>query len=168
MTVAQCPVETYVWGRQKERGVEAVIKNLSSSALGNNMLKMVPMCGRYVFDLFQDVKREHKLESYSLNNVSKVFLKDQKNDMPVKEIFKRYADGDPHLLGEVADYCIKDTELPHDLMAKLCTIQNLTEMAKATWVPLSFLSERGQQIKVFSQMTRKARELGFMVPDHPL
>lgn len=167
MSIAQCPVETYVWGRQKERGVEAVIKNLSSSALGNNMLKMVPMCGRYVFDLFQDVKREHKLESYSLNNVAKHFLNDQKNDMPVKEIFKRYADGDPHLLGEVADYCIKDTELPHDLMAKLCTIQNLTEMAKATWVPLSFLSERGQQIKVFSQMTRKARELGFMVPAIP-
>jgi DNA polymerase delta subunit 1 len=37
-------------------------------------------------------------------------------------------------------------------------------MAKATWVPISYLSERGQQIKVFSQMTRKARELGFMVP----
>jgi DNA polymerase delta subunit 1 len=37
-------------------------------------------------------------------------------------------------------------------------------MAKATWVPASFLVERGQQIKVFSQLTKKARELGFMVP----
>jgi DNA polymerase delta subunit 1 len=165
--ISGCTPDAYVWGRQKDRTVDLVIKNLASNALGNNMLKMVPMCGRYVFDLFQDVKREHKLESYSLNNVSKHFLKDQKNDMPVKEIFKRYADGNAQLLGEVADYCIKDTELPHDLMAKLCTIQNLIEMAKATWVPMSFLSERGQQIKVFSQMTRKARELGFMVPTIP-
>ena len=69
---------------------ELVIKHLSSSALGSNELRMVPMVGRYVFDLFQDVKREHKLESYSLNNVSKHFLKEQKFDMPVKEIFGRY------------------------------------------------------------------------------
>jgi DNA polymerase delta subunit 1 len=37
-------------------------------------------------------------------------------------------------------------------------------MAKACWVPLSFLSERGQQIKVFSQMAYKARQLGFLIP----
>jgi DNA polymerase delta subunit 1 len=40
----------------------------------------------------------------------------------------------------------------------------MIEMAKATWVPANFLVERGQQIKVFSQLTKKARELGFMVP----
>ena len=152
------------WTRLKNRSVQLVEKTLSSSALGSNQLKMVPMAGRYVFDLFQDIKREHKLESYSLNSVSKHFLNDQKNDMPVREIFRRYKDGEPRELGEVAAYCIKDTELPHALMKKLFTIENLIEMAKATWVPLSFLSERGQQIKVFSQLSRKARELGFMIP----
>ena len=153
-----------VWGRVKGAVIELVEKNLSSSALGNNELKMVPMKGRYVFDLFQDVKREHKLESYSLNNVSKHFLKDQKNDMPVKEIFSRYLEGDPTRLGEVADYCLQDTVLPHKLMVKLCQIQNQIEMAKACWVPLAFLSERGQQIKVFSQMAYKARQLNFIIP----
>ena len=152
------------WTRLKNRSVQLVEKTLSSSALGSNQLKMVPMAGRYVFDLFQDIKREHKLESYSLNSVSKHFLKDQKNDMPVREIFRRYMDGDPSELGEVAAYCIKDTELPHALMKKLFTVENLIEMAKATWVPLSYLSERGQQIKVYSQLSRKARELGFMIP----
>ena len=153
-----------VWGRIRGEVAALVEKNLSSSALGNNELKMVPMKGRYVFDLFQDVKREHKLESYSLNNVSKWFLKDQKNDMPVKEIFGRYKEGDPVRLGEVAEYCIQDTVLPHKLMEKLCQIQNQVEMAKACWVPLAFLSERGQQIKVFSQMAKKARELNFIIP----
>jgi DNA polymerase delta subunit 1 len=153
-----------MWGRVKGEVAELVEKNLSSSALGNNELKMVPMTGRYVFDLFQDVKREHKLESYSLNNVSKHFLKDQKLDMPPKEMFARFREGNPVKLGEVADYCIKDTELPHALMEKLCQIQNQVEMAKACWVPLAFLSERGQQIKVFSQMAKKARELNFVIP----
>ena len=154
-----------VWGRVRGAVAELVVKNLSSSALGNNQLKMVPMKGRYVFDLFQDVKREHKLESYSLNNVSKHFLEGhQKFDMPVKEIFGRYLEGDPVKLGEVAEYCIQDTVLPHKLMEKLCQIQNQIEMAKACWVPPSFLSERGQQIKVFSQMAQKARDLNFIIP----
>lgn len=152
------------WGRFKDSPIELVTKNLSSSALGNNLLKMVPMRGRYVFDFFQDVKRDHKLESYSLNNVSKHFLKDQKNDMPVKEIFGRYLEGDPVRLGEVAEYCLQDTVLPHKLLKHLFQIQNQIEMAKACWVPLSFLSERGQQIKVFSQMAYKARQIGFLIP----
>jgi len=113
------------WTRLRDRSVQLVEKTLSSNALGSNQLKMVPMAGRYVFDLFQDIKREHKLESYSLNAVSKEFLKDQKNDMPVREIFRRYKDGDPKELGEVAEYCIKDTELPHYLMKKLFTIEKL-------------------------------------------
>jgi DNA polymerase delta subunit 1 len=84
--------------------------------------------------------------------------------MPAKEMFARYREEDPVKLGEVAEYCIKDTLLPHKLMKKMCILLNLLEMAKATWVPLCFLVERGQQIKVFSQLTKKAREMGFMVP----
>jgi DNA polymerase delta subunit 1 len=164
MVLSDVPVAACMWTRLKDHSVTLVEKKLASNALGTNNLKMVPMVGRYTFDLFQDIKREHKLESYSLNNVSLHFLKDQKNDMPVREIFSRYREGDPDKLGEVAAYCLKDTELPLKLMKKLCTIENLIEMAKATWVPLSFLSERGQQIKVFSQMARKARELEFMIP----
>jgi len=156
--------DAHMWGRLRGIPNELVVKHLASNALGSNDLKMVPMLGRYVFDMFQDIKREHKLESYSLNNVSTHFLKDQKIDMPVKEMFARFREGDAYKLGEVADYCIKDTELPHRISEKICMIQNLIEMAKATWVPLSYLSERGQQIKVFSQLARKARELGFMIP----
>ena len=162
--VAGCVDTAHVWGRMKETPVELVTKVLASSALGSNTLKMVPMKGRYVFDMFQDIKREHKLESYSLNAVSAHFLKDQKIDMPVREIFSRFREGDSKRLGEVAEYCLKDTELPLQIAEKTYLIQNQIEMAKATWVPMSYLSERGQQIKVFSQVCRKARELGFMVP----
>lgn len=159
-----CDQKFYNLGRLK--GVEShlTIKKLSSSALGDNNLKLLPMPGRFVFDMFHEIKKGYKLDSYSLNNVSKLYIGDQKIDMPPKEMFARYVEGDPVKLGEVADYCIKDTLLPHKIMKKLCTLLNLLEMAKATWVPLCFLVERGQQIKVFSQLTKKARELGYMVP----
>ena len=159
-------VEPYVFcmGRRRMDPCKLVEKQLSSSALGQNILKMLPMSGRYIFDLFHVIKAEHKLESYSLNNVSKEFLGDCKNDMPIHELFDHYRIGNIDNLGKVADYCVKDTELPIKLMDKLYTIENLVEMAKATWVPLNYLSERGQQIKVFSQIAKKARELGFMIP----
>ena len=154
----------YNLGRIRGVPSELVVKRLSSGALGDNILKMLPMAGRYTFDLFHEIKREKKLDSYSLNNVSKQFLGDTKIDMSAKEMFRRYREEDPKLLGEVAEYCLKDTLLPHRLIDKLCIFTNLVEMAKATWVPLSWLSERAQQIKVFSQITRKARELNFKVP----
>lgn len=164
MEHTQCPMEAFYLGRRLNEPSVLVEKVLASSALGQNVLKMVPMSGRFVFDLFQTVKSSYKLDSYSLNNVSKEFLGDCKLDMPIKELFQHYRIGDPQKLAEVADYCIKDTELPIKIMEKLYTIENMIEMAKATWVPMNYLVERGQQIKVFSQVAKKARELGFMIP----
>jgi DNA polymerase delta subunit 1 len=159
-----CNPNFFKLGRLNDESCQLTLKKLSSSALGDNFLKLLPMSGRFIFDMFHEVKKGYKLDSYSLNNVSKLYLGDQKIDMSPKEMFARYKEGDPQKLGEVAEYCIKDTLLPHKLLKKLCTLLNLLEMAKATWVPLCFLVERGQQIKVFSQLTKKARELGFMVP----
>jgi DNA polymerase delta subunit 1 len=164
MVILNCDPDTFCWGRRRETSVELVVKQLASSALGQNVLKMVPMSGRYTFDLFQTVKAEHRLESYSLNSVSREFLGESKNDMPIKELFRMFRDGED--LTRVADYCKQDTALPLKLMKKLFTVENLIEMAKATWVPLSFLSERGQQIKVFSQIAKTARELGFFIPSN--
>ena len=162
-SVTGCSQRFYELGKLRGETCKMNYKMLSSSALGDNKLKLLPMSGRFIFDLFQEVKREQKLDSYSLNFVSQTFLGDQKIDMPPKEMFRRFREEDPGELAEVAEYCIKDTLLPHQLLDKLCTLLNLFEMAKATWVPMCYLSERGQQIKVFSQLTRKARELGFMV-----
>ena len=41
---------------------------------------------------------------------------------------------------------------------------NYTEMAWVTGVPLSYLLTRGQQIKVYSQMLRKAKSKGILLP----
>ena len=162
--INKCNYDFYNLGKLKDIDSQLVIKKLSSSALGDNFLKLLPMSGRFIFDLFHEVKKGYKLDSYKLDSVSKLYLGDQKIDMAPKEMFARYREEDPVKLREVAEYCIKDTLLPHRLMKKLCILLNLVEMAKATWVPVPFLVERGQQIKVFSQLTKKARELGFMVP----
>ena len=162
--VTKCDYTFFELSKMKGHSCELVQKKLSSSALGDNFLKIVPIPGRFVFDLFHEVKKGYNLDSYKLDNVAKLYLGDSKIDMPAKEMFARFVEEDPVKLREVAEYCIKDTLLPHRLLSKLCTLINLLEMAKATWVPLCYLVERGQQIKVFSQLTKKAREMGFMVP----
>jgi DNA polymerase delta subunit 1 len=162
--VTRCDLNFFQLSKLRGHNCELTLKKLSSSALGDNDLKLVSMPGRFIFDLFHEVKKGYKLDSYKLDNVSKLYLGDNKIDMPAKEMFARYKEGDPVKLREVAEYCIKDTLLPHRLLSKLCILVNLLEMAKATWTPLCYLVERGQQIKVFSQLTKKAREMGFMVP----
>ena len=165
--VNKCDVSFFQLSKLKDHVCNLTKKKLSSSALGDNDLKLVPMPGRFIFDMFHEVKKGYKLDSYKLDNVSKLYLGDQKIDMPPKEMFARFVEEDPVKLREVAEYCIKDTLLPHRLINKLSTLMNLLEMAKATWVPLSYLVERGQQIKVFSQLSKKAREMGYMVPTLP-
>jgi DNA polymerase delta subunit 1 len=43
----------------------------------------------------------------------------------------------------LAIYCIKDAYLPLRLMEKLMCLFNLTEMARVTGVPITFLFTRG-------------------------
>ena len=45
----------------------------------------------------------------------------------------------------------------------MCII-NYTEMARVTGVPFSYLITRGQQIKVMSQLYRKCRKEGLLIP----
>ena len=142
-------------------------KELKSSALGTNHLFILQMPGIFVFDLYHHIRKEYKLDSYKLNNVAQHFLKDEKLDVTPQEIFEAWGSQDLDKLARVAEYCVKDTSLPIDIINKTCSLINLLEMAKATWVPIKWLIERGQQIKVFSQVSKKARELGFLIPSYP-
>jgi DNA polymerase elongation subunit (family B) len=50
------------------------VKNLSSSALGDNVLKFFEMPGRVQIDLLKVVQRDHKLDSYKLDRVAENFI----------------------------------------------------------------------------------------------
>jgi DNA polymerase elongation subunit (family B) len=50
------------------------------------------------------------------------------------------------------------------LMDKLMCLFNYMEMARVTGVPFNYLLTRGQQVKVVSQLYRKARTEGLVIP----
>lgn len=135
----------------------------SSKAYGTRESKAINLEGCIVFDLLQVFQREYKLRSYSLNAVSAHFLNEQKEDVP-HTIITDLQNGSDDTRRRLAVYCLKDAVLPQRLMERLMLFVNYAEMARVTGVPFNFLLARGQQIKVISQMYRKALENGYLIP----
>ena len=59
---------------------------------------------------------------------------------------------------------MQDAYLPQRLVDKLMYMYNYIEMARVTGVPMSFLLTKGQSIKVFSQLLRKAKQRNLVIP----
>ena len=58
-----------------EKRCQPMKKELSSSGLGDNILKYIGMDGRIVFDIQKEIQKGHQLDSYKLDNVSAHFMK---------------------------------------------------------------------------------------------
>ena len=114
-------------------------------------------------DLLTAIQRDHKLSSYSLNAVSAHFLGEQKEDVH-HSIISDLQNGTSETRRRLAVYCLKDAYLPQRLLDKLMLMYNHVEMARVTGVPMSYLLARGQSVKVFSQILRKARARSLVVP----
>lgn len=56
---------------------DIIVKNLSSSALGDNRMSYIEMIGRVNIDLMKVVQRDIKLSSYKLDSVAENFFKDK-------------------------------------------------------------------------------------------
>ncbi|RHY53570.1 hypothetical protein DYB34_005776 [Aphanomyces astaci] len=142
------------------------IDNFDSAQYGKSDNMRTTMHGRTSFDMLPIIRRNQQLSSYSLNSVCATFLGQQKEDVPhgiISDLQRGTAD-DRHRL---AVYCLKDAVLPLTLLQKLSYLVNYIEMARVTGVPLDFLIDRGQQIKVYSMLLRKCRGAGLVVPNLP-
>ncbi|XP_021937264.1 DNA polymerase delta catalytic subunit isoform X2 [Zootermopsis nevadensis] len=145
--------------------IRSVIKDqiLQSKQMGRRENKNMNCEGRVIFDLLLVLVRDYKLRSYTLNAVSFHFLGEQKEDVH-HSIITDLQNGNPQTRRRLAVYCLKDAYLPLRLLDKLMCVINYMEMARVTGVSLSCLLTRGQQIKVVSQLLRKAKEEGYLMP----
>jgi len=141
-------------GKMQNIKTELTVKHLSSSALGDNILNILPTIGRTEIDLLKLVQRDHNLDSYSLNNVSEVFIGDKKDDVTPKQIFE-FQRQTSEKRAIIAKYCVKDCVLLIDLMNKLDKLSANIGMANVCSVPLEFIILRGQGIKVQSLVSKE-------------
>ncbi|KAL3841404.1 hypothetical protein ACJMK2_019556 [Sinanodonta woodiana] len=140
-------------------------QTFQSRQMGKRENKVINMEGRVQFDLLQILFRDYKLRSYTLNAVSYHFLQEQKEDVQ-HSIITDLQNGNDQTRRRLAVYCMKDAILPLRLLDKLMCVINYMEMARVTGVPLTYLLSRGQQIKVVSQLLRKAKEQDLVIPSH--
>lgn len=138
---------------------------IQSKQMGRRENKFVNFEGRVPFDLLFVLLRDYKLRSYTLNAVSYHFLQEQKEDVHHSIITDLQNESD-QTRRRLAVYCIKDAYLPLRLLNKLMCIVNYMEMARVTGVSLASLLTRGQQIKVVSQLLRKAKSKDYFMPAH--
>ena len=151
------------WGRIFGRKTALIEQKLSSSALGDNILKYIDMDGVVLIDLLKVMQREQKLDSYKLDNVASIFLGDNKNDLKPQEIFNKFK-GNSKDRCEIAEYCIQDCCLVNRLIHKLKIIENNIGMGNVCLVPLNYLFRRGQGIKIFSLIAKQCMERNSLIP----
>eukprot|EP00917_Polyrhabdina_sp_WS-2016_P027821 GHVP01059411.1.p1 GENE.GHVP01059411.1~~GHVP01059411.1.p1 ORF type:complete len:1059 (+),score=189.46 GHVP01059411.1:43-3177(+) len=150
-------------GRLKKFPSKIRNAQFQSRALGQHDYKDINIDGRIHLDVLDIVRREYKLKAYSLNYVSSHFLKEQKEDIQYSMISVLFK-GSEENRQRIGVYCIKDSILPLRLISKLLLIVNQVEMGRVTGTPINYLLTRGQQIKVVSQILRKAQTLGYLIP----
>jgi DNA polymerase delta subunit 1 len=151
--------------RLRNSPIRLVEKTFQSNAYGKRVSRTASIYGRIKFDALQIMQRDQKLSSYTLNHVSSTFLGQQKEDVH-HSIISVLHNGTADDRRRLAVYCIKDAYLPQRLLDKLmCTI-NYIEMSRVTGVPFSYLLERGQQIKVLSQLYRRAQADALLIPTY--
>ena len=169
----------YIWDRSKETGINHKFKiglgrirdktcnlieqKLSSSALGDNIFKLIELDGIVCIDLLKVMQKDFKLDSYKLDNVASIYIGEKKDDLKPNEIFEKFK-GTSTDRCIIAKYCIQDCILVNKLLHKLKIIENNIGMANVCLVPLNYLFRRGQGIKIFSLISNECMKKNYLIP----
>ncbi|KAF5300035.1 hypothetical protein FQR65_LT09292 [Abscondita terminalis] len=142
-----------------------VKETVNQTKFGKRTFKTVNFEGRVAYDMLVVMKRDFKLRSYTLNNVCKEILGEQKEDVHYS-IITDLQNGDEQTRRRLAVYCIKDADLPLRLLDHVKSFTNDIEMARVTGVSITSLLTRGEQVKVVAQLLRHSRGAGYFMPTH--
>nr|XP_022902030.1 DNA polymerase delta catalytic subunit [Onthophagus taurus] len=146
--------------------VPSIVKEVvNQTKVGRRTFKTINFEGRIAYDMLVAIKRDFKLRSYTLNNVSQEILGEQKEDVHYS-IITDLQNGDEQTRRRLAVYCIKDADLPLKLMDHVKSFINDVEMARVTGVPITSLLSKGEQVKVVAQLLRHGKKAGYFMPIH--
>jgi len=138
-------------GFNKETPAQIEKVKWSSSAYKNQEFNFLNWEGILLLDLLPLIKRDYKLDTYTLKNVASIFLNiETKDPVTYKDIFTAYRTREK--LDIVGKYCVQDSNLCIELIKYFHSWIALAEMAKVCNVSMFTLYTQGQQIKIYSQI----------------
>jgi DNA polymerase delta subunit 1 len=179
-------------GRIMNKATTMTSFNWNSGAYGHNSINYLQMDGRISIDVHPLIRRDYKLDKYTLDFVSKYFLGQHrgKHDVSPQEMFQIYEEStkaanivndqrrkglepDQAMLDEytrtkgemtkVMAYCIEDSELVVDLFDRLNVWIALVELSNIVGVEVMDLFTRGQQVRGLSQFYDLAARQGYVL-----
>jgi len=86
-----------------------------------------------------------------------------KDDITPQQLFEYYKRDSEHR-AIIAKYCIQDCQLCIFLLNKLQILPNNFGMSNVCSVPLSYIFQRGQGVKIFSLVSKQCAEDGYLIP----
>jgi len=134
-----------------------------SKAYGRKKSNVHNCSGIITMDLYEIISRQMKLGSYKLNNVARVILGDQKDDVHHTEISKLF-NRDREGRTIVAEYCDKDALLPVSIIQKRKILLNMIQLSRVTGGSLTGLIEKGQTYKVKKLLLMELRKRNMIFP----
>ena len=168
-------------GLLKDQPTTIKTNSWKSSAYGFMNISTLEAEGRLNIDMYPIIKRDTKLDRYTLDFVSNHFLGQGKNDVTPKQMFEIHAramkaeeSGDQEKINEasketakVGAYCVQDSYLCIALLKKLNTWIGLTETSNIVSITPTAVWTRGQQVRVQNQVYRYAYREGFVMDERP-
>ena len=132
----------------KYNHLELIEKNLSSSSLGENILKYFNMPGRVCMDLLKNVQKDYKLGSYKLDTVAETFINgsikeinqnksfmelvlNSTNDLQIGNYITIFLKNDKYMEGK--KFKILDIKNNSILLDKKCGIEEHLVELNASW-----------------------------------
>lgn len=146
---------------------DVMYSKISGKSNGYGNQHTFNIIGRVQMDVMKIIYSNYKLSSYSLSNISKKFLKDDKIELPYKEMFRLWdkGKGSPKDLAIIGEYCVKDTILPIDLIDKLSLFINASEYTNISYFPLRMSFIYGENQHSWSQICRQSEVEKYVILD---
>ena len=141
--------ETTSLGQNRDECMRVDIRTFASIAYGERKIfDLKGMRGWTIVDTLEVYLREKKLPSYALNYICKLYLKDQKDDVPYSALWGLLCGTDADRR-RVVDYCLRDAQLVDQLINIHSWTVNMIEFARVNGtVQENRLYTSGQQEKV--------------------
>ncbi|RYX79664.1 hypothetical protein EON71_00570 [bacterium] len=163
MEILEVPINHQKIGRTNEK-TQIVTREFKTAARSLNTYDM-SVVGRTVLDICILMMLNYKLESYTLQFVSKKFLKKGKADIDIKKINEMYNTIEGRT--DACYYCTVDSILPYEIMEKEKLMLLQTQMAFVTGLSVNTLYNGGQQCKILSLALIESKNDGYRIRTIP-
>uniref|UniRef100_A0A1I7Z8D9 DNA polymerase n=1 Tax=Steinernema glaseri TaxID=37863 RepID=A0A1I7Z8D9_9BILA len=151
------------WGYLFERDAivgSNLVRRISRSSA--SPLRLSPVDGRILLNLWKICRKELPLRTYSLSNIVLHVLDRRLPELSPQTITKLVESAEPHVISAVIEYAISVAVAQTQILCQLDLFTKTAEMARVYGIQFYEVLSRGSQFRVESMLLRLAASMGFV------